>query len=126
MLAWLHKTPKDSEATNGERFSNIELPEVPDECLHLLDILEEIGTVNTTGMSVSRLSWAEIDRWAIRTNFDLMPKEARALSMMSAVYASQINSKNEHCPIDDDSIRESIDMVNIKAMIDFAMSDSDD
>jgi len=122
MLAWLNRTPKDSKLTNGERFADIELPEVEEGCLHLLDILEEIGTVNTSGMSVSRISWVEIDTWAARTQFELLPNEARALSMMSAAYASQTNSTDESCPLDDDTIRESVDMVNIRAMIEMAES----
>lgn len=106
--------------TNGERF-DVELPYVEDEVLHLTDFIEEIGFVSNNGMGVSAVTFSEIRDWAELTEIELTPSEARALRMMSAAYAGQINSSDDSCPISDESTRESIDMVNIQAMIAMAM-----
>lgn len=122
MLAWLGKKPKKSNLTNGELYPDLERPQVDDEVLYLTDFIEEIGIVINNGMGVSALTFTEIQAWSDLTAIEVTPQEAKMMRMMSAAYAGQVNSTDEDCPIDDDRVRESIDLVNIKAMIAMAQS----
>lgn len=123
MDAWMQKKPKDSSATNGERF-DVHLPEIDQSVAHIPEILIELGTVMQGGMSASSLTFAEIESWARSFAFPLTPFEVKALKSMSSAFSSTLSSDSDICPMDDGLVRESIDMVNIQAMI--AMAQSND
>lgn len=116
MSAWLQKTPKGAHVTNAERY-DAELPAIRDDSGHLPEMLEEMGMVTQTGMNVTPLGWQEIQAWSAQTMTPITPSECKALRMMSAAFAGVFNSSDENCPIDDSATQESIDMVNIRAMI---------
>lgn len=116
MSAWLQKTPKGAHATNAELY-NVGLPDINEDTAYLPVMLEEIGTVTQTGMGVAPLSWQEIQAWSVGTNQPITPNEGRALRMMSAAFAGVLNSSSELCPVDSGEVQQSMDMVNIHAMI---------
>lgn len=117
MLAWTHQTPKGGSVTNGVRYG-VGLPDIDEGCSHLAEMLEQMGVVIQTGTGIVPLTFGEIESWSRLTRFEVKPSEARSIRQMSSAYANTFNTEDAPCPIeDDDSIRESIDMVNIQALI---------
>lgn len=58
---------------------------------YLLDLLFEVGPVQSTGMGLGPLSWQEIMAFALATNEITEPWELRALRTMSEAYLAELD-----------------------------------
>lgn len=110
MQAWVGLTPKDRNATNGERYG-VDLPDVSDEYGHLTAWLHEIGTCGIGFNGLIPLTFIEIEAWSRMVDIKLSSFEATTLRNMSAAYSVIASNPDAKCPIDsdlvDDQMRES-------------------
>lgn len=106
-LAWLHATPEGSKKSRMEQYKALDensnflkFPEVS-RAEYLVYLLFEAGLVSENGMSVSSLSWQEIESWLNTTQLNLTIWEKLCIKQMSEAYAGEYNrasDKNRSAP----------------------------
>lgn len=95
-LAWLHATPEGSKKSRLRSFSELDenssflkLPNI-EGAEYLVSLLTELGFVSQSGMSVTSVTWLEMDAWMRRTQLELSLWETLTLKEMSEVYANEL------------------------------------
>ena len=73
-----------------ENSSFLTLPNL-DGAEYLVTLLFEAGLVQSSGMGVSALSWAEIESWLYVTHLNLSVWEKLTIKNMSEVYAGELS-----------------------------------
>ena len=116
-MAWLHATPKpdarskraqvDQQSSGKIGVSRLDhikkdgiIPSMPpNPAPHIIDRLVEIGLTEANGMSVSPLSWRELNEWQRATGIELAPWEARLIRRLSVDYIAEgRRAESENCP----------------------------
>lgn len=69
-------------------------PSLPDlnEAGYIVSLVNEAGTVSSSGMGISGLTWQEIESWLNVTGLSISTWEKLMVFKMSAAYASEYSS----------------------------------
>jgi len=69
-------------------------PELDDNAERLWRYATEAGLCESNGMGLQRISWFEINQWAMATGIPLDPQTALAIRAVSEAYVSQAGDKS--------------------------------
>lgn len=100
-MAWLNATPEGDKKSRRESFQAgsgdspfLLLPEL-NEAEYLIGYWHEAGTVSSSGMGLSPLSWQEIRAWRLENKLNLHPFELQAIRTLSQEYAGEYGQASE-------------------------------
>lgn len=106
-MAWLAAVPN---AANDKRsrytqlidsgVEEVPMPEIGNAG-YLVELLNEVGIVETNGMGMIPISWSEIDSWLSISGRSLSTWEALTIRELSSAYATefaQASSPNKEAP----------------------------
>lgn len=75
------------EAVTGRRPAELDGPEIPDGCEHLLGWFHDLNTGRgSNGFGLNPLTFAEISAWSSLTGTVIRPAEVRLLKAMDLAY----------------------------------------
>lgn len=78
----------------GSESPLLEMPDVG-YASYILDYLFEVGLYGVGGMSITPISWLEIQAWSQLVNVKLTPFEAQILKSLSKSFVDQYNLSDE-------------------------------
>lgn len=106
-MGWYHATPEGAKksriaalkvgqdkTSNNDNAPVLELPEL-EGCEYMVHLFYEAGMSNKTGMSVTPLSWLEIDAWKRLTQRELDLWEILTIMSMSEAYVNEYHSATD-------------------------------